>query len=77
MNYEYKAITIDNQPRYFDATLNHQLIPYLNDGWEILLQTPVTPIEEEIHFPIEAGIRKGNKIIKFCVTFILRKKIIS
>jgi len=76
MNYEYKAITIDNQPRYFDTTLNYQLIPYLNDGWEILLQTPVTQIEEEIYFPIEAGIRKGDKITKLCVTFILRKKII-
>lgn len=48
MNYKHKAIMINHQPQFFEEMLNHYLIPYLNDGWEILLQTPVTPIEVEI-----------------------------
>ena len=67
MNYEHKAITIEHQPKYFEEMLNHYLIPYLNDGWEIILQTPVTSIEEEI---------RGDKKTELCVIFILRKKII-
>ena len=40
MNFEHKAITFEDRPEYFEEMLNHRLIPYLNDGWEVLLQTP-------------------------------------
>ena len=76
MNFEHKAITFENRPQDFEEMLNHSLIPYLNDGWEILLQTPVTPFEEEIRTPIRARERKGDKITKLCVIFILRRKIL-
>ena len=76
MNFEHKAITFENRPQDFEEMLNHSLIPYLNDGWEIILQTPVTPIEEEVHTPLRIGERRGDKITKLCVTFVLRKKII-
>lgn len=75
MNYEHKAITFEDQPQYFETMLNYSLIPYLNDGWEVLLQTPVTPIETEIRTPI-GGTCKGDKITKLCVIFILRRKIL-
>lgn len=67
MNYEHKAIMIEHQPQFFEEMLNHYLIPYLNDGWEILLQTPVSSIEVE---------RRGDKKTELCVTFLIRKKII-
>lgn len=76
MNFEHKAITFEDRPEYFEEMLNHRLIPYLNDGWEVLLQTPVTPIETEVRTPIRARERKGDKITKLCVTFILRKRIL-
>ena len=72
-NYKHKAIAFEDRPQYFEAALNHSLIPYLNDGWEIILQTPVTPIEEEIRTPLKIGERRGDKITKLCVTFVLRK----
>ena len=75
-NYKYKAITFTDQPKYFEENLNRYLIPYLDDGWGILSQTPITQIEEEIRTPIIAGTHKGDKITKLCVTFILRKKIL-
>ena len=76
MNYEHKAIAFADRPQYFEEMLNHSLIPDLNDGWEIILQTPVTPIEEEIRTPLRVGEHRGDKITKLCVTFVLRKKII-
>lgn len=76
MNFEHKAITFEDRPEYFEEMLNCRLIPYLNNGWEIVLQTPVTPIEEEIRTPLRIGERKGDKNTKLCVTFILRKKIL-
>ena len=76
MNFEHKAITFENRPQDFEEMLNHSLIPYLNDGWEIILQTPVTPFKEEIRVPIRTGERKCDKITKLCVTFILRKRIL-
>lgn len=76
MNFEHKAITFEDRPEYFEEMLNHSLIPYLNDGWEIVLQTPVTPIEEEVLTPIRAREHKGDKITKLCVIFILRRKIL-
>ena len=75
-NYKHKAITFKDRPEYFEDALNHSLIPDLNDGWEIILQTPVTPIEEEIRTPLRIGERRGDKITKLCVTFVLRKKIL-
>lgn len=76
MNFEHKAITFTDRPQYFETMLNHSLIPDLNDGWEIILQTPVTPIEEEIRTPLRVGEHRGDKITKLCVTFILRKRIL-
>ena len=76
MNFEYKAITFKDRPEYFEENLNCYLIPYLDDGWEILSQTPITQIEEEIRTPLRIGERKGDKITKLCVTFILRKRIL-
>ena len=76
MNFEHKAITFENRPQDFEEMLNHSLIPYLNDGWEIILQTPVTSIEKEVLTPIRARERKGDKITKLCVIFILRRKIL-
>lgn len=76
MNFEHKAITFKDRPEYFEENLNRYLIPYLDDGWEILSQTPITQIEEEIRTPLRIGECKGDKIIKLCVTFILRKRIL-
>ena len=69
LRFRHKAVTITAASEMFGLALDRELIPYLNDGWDVLIQTPVTQTEKEF--------RRGGKFTEFCVTFVLRKAVTS